>query len=102
VGRRPPEEPLSALAPPLAARHIGRAVLPSATFPHTLPGDVQIPGPSGSAQHRGCNVTRSCAVGAISPTRPPVLPSRRSGHCQPGWSLTHAESQQTPLACAAV
>jgi hypothetical protein len=61
AGLRLPEEPPSAQVPPLAARRTGRAALPSATFPHTLPADVQIPGPSGSAQHSGCNVTRSLA-----------------------------------------
>jgi hypothetical protein len=47
------EVPPSARARPPAARHTGRAALPSATFPHSLPGDPQIPGPSGSAQHIG-------------------------------------------------
>jgi hypothetical protein len=42
AGSHPLEEPLSALAPPLAARHTDRAALPSATFPHTLPAVCQI------------------------------------------------------------
>jgi len=42
VGPRLPGEPPSALARPLAARHIGRAALPSATFPHTLPAVRQV------------------------------------------------------------
>ena len=80
AGPRPPEEPPSAPARPLAARHTGRAALPSATFPHALPAVRQIPGPlqlsaasgsttTGAARHsrllsfaanwQSCNVTRS-------------------------------------------
>jgi hypothetical protein len=51
VEPRPPGAPLSAQARPPAARHTGRAALPSATFPHTLPADAQIPDPSGAAWH---------------------------------------------------
>ena len=46
-----------ARARPPAARHTGRAALPSATFPHTLPADPQIPGPSGVARCFGGTAT---------------------------------------------
>jgi hypothetical protein len=45
AGFRPPGAPPSAPARPLAARRTGRAELPLATFPHTLPAVRQIPGP---------------------------------------------------------
>jgi hypothetical protein len=50
AGLHPPGGPPSAQARPLAARHTGRAALPSATFPLVLPAVRQIPEPLGAAQ----------------------------------------------------
>ena len=49
----PPEEPPSARARPLVTRRTGRAALPSAIFPHTLPEFGQSSWPFGSVQHSG-------------------------------------------------
>ena len=57
AGLLPPGALPSARARPPAARHTGRATLPSAIFPHTLPADPQIPGPSDVAQHSRGPVT---------------------------------------------
>ena len=67
AGPRPPEEPLSAPARPLAARHTGRAALPSATFPHVLPAVRQIPGPSGTAQPAAATLLDHLRSRASSP-----------------------------------
>ena len=57
TGLRPPGVPQLARARPPAARHTGRAALPSATFPHSLPADCQIRGPSDATQYCGGGAT---------------------------------------------
>jgi hypothetical protein len=112
AGPHPLEEPPSAPARPLAARHTGRAALPSATFPHHLPAVRQISRPfssapaTGATKHRrsvspenpsscavnwqSCNVTRSAEWRAIRLTLKETSALRLPGHCQPcGWH-THA------------
>jgi len=47
VGLPPPEGPPLARARPPAARHTGRATLPSAIYPHTLPVARKVSSPNG-------------------------------------------------------
>jgi hypothetical protein len=52
-GPRPPGEPPSAQARPPAARHIDRAALPSAIYPHALPVARNVSSLNRPAQHSG-------------------------------------------------
>jgi hypothetical protein len=58
----PPEEPPSARARPPATRRTGRAALPSAIFPHTLPAFGQ----------RFLALSAQCSIAAAPPRAKPV------------------------------
>lgn len=69
VGPRLPGGPPSAPARPLAARHIGRAALPSATFPHTLPAVRQVCGPISPALRRTASGNARQSLVILPPQR---------------------------------
>ena len=85
AGLRPPGGPPSARARPPAALHTGRAALPSAIFPHTLPANPEICWPlryipaHRRYRHGACptrSTHRSAAIG--NPSQ-----SNRTPHPQP-------------------